>query len=182
MSTRARDARARLQAAPRPPSQAGARRQGVVTPITGARVLFVNGPNANLYGHAGQSTRDDETFDQLGERCVRAAKASAIALDFLQSNSEGDVVDAIQQAIGTKDGIIIDGASLACTSIAVLDALQSFRGPIVEVHLGSIHRGEPLRQSSYLSRVATGLVAGLGADGCELAVLAMRRLLDRRKA
>ena len=182
MSAKARDARARLQAAPKPPSQAASRKQGVVTPIATARVLFINGPNANLYGHAGQATCGSETFEQLGERCRRAAEANAIALDFRQSNSEGDVVDAIQQAIGTKDGIIINGGSLTCTSIAVLDALQVFPGPIVEVHMGNLYRRESVRQSSCISRVATGIVAGLGADGYEMAVLAMRRLLDRPKA
>ena len=85
-----------------------------------ARVLFINSPNANLYGHAGQATCGSETFEQLGERSRRAAEGNAIALDFRQSNSEGDV--------------------------------------------------------------ATGIVAGLGADGCEMAVLAMCRLLDRPKA
>jgi 3-dehydroquinate dehydratase-2 len=182
MSTKARDARARLQAAPKPPSQSAARKQGVVLPISSARVLFVNGPNANLYGHAGQATYGSETFEQLGERCRRAAEASAIALDFRQSNSEGEVVDAIQQAIGTRDGIIINGAGLTYTSIAVLDALQAFPGPIVEVHMSNIYRREPFRHFSYISRVATGIVAGLGADGYEMAVLAMRRLLDRPKA
>jgi 3-dehydroquinate dehydratase-2 len=186
MSAKARDARARLQAAPKPPSQAASRKQGVVTPIATARVLFINGPNANLYGHAGQATWGSETFEQLGERSRRAAEGNAIALDFRQSNSEGDVVDAIQQAIGTKDGtkdgIIINGGSLTCTSIAVLDALQAFPGPIVEVHMGNLYRRESVRQSSCISRVATGIVAGLGADGYEMAVLAMRRLLDRPKA
>jgi 3-dehydroquinate dehydratase-2 len=182
MSTKARDARARLQAAPKPRAQAAPARQAAAAADHGSRVLFINGPNANLYGHAGQATCGSETFEQLGERCRRAAEASAIALDFRQSNSEGDVVDAVQQAIGTQDGIIINGAGLTHTSIAVLDALQAFPGPIVEVHMSNIYRREPFRHFSYVSRVATGIVAGLGADGYEMAVLAMRRLLDRPKA
>ncbi len=158
------------------------RRRGVVTPIAGARVLFISGPNANLYGHTGQLTVAQVTFEQIEERCRLAAEGCAIALAFHQGNGEGDLIDAIHQAIDTKDGLIIDGASLAGTSIAVLDALQSFPGPIVEVQMYNSHRREPFRQASLLSRAATGIVAGLGADGCELAVLAMRRLLDRPKA
>lgn len=182
MTVRSRDARAQLQAAPRPPAPAGARRQGVVTPIVGLRVLFIHGPNANLSGLAGKPNPRRVTFDQICERCRRAAEGSAVALDFRQGHSEGDLVDAIQQAIGTMDGLIIDGGSLASTSIAVLDALQSFPGPIVEVQTDNVHRRDPSRPgASYLSRAATGIIGGLGVDGCELAVLAMRRLLDRPK-
>ena len=77
--------------------------------------------------------------------------------------------------------MIINGAGLTYTSIALLDALLAFPGPVVEVHMSNIYRREPFRHHSYISKAATGIVAGLGADGYELAVAAMRRLLDRKK-
>ena len=153
--------------------------EGVTPAAAPDQVLFINGPNANLYGHTDQDIYGAETFTELGLRCQRAAAGIGIALDFRQSNSEGGVIDAIQQAIGTARGVIINGAGLTYTSIAVLDALQAFPGPIVEVHMSNIYRREPFRHFSFVSRAATGIVAGLGADGYELAVHAMRRLLDR---
>jgi 3-dehydroquinate dehydratase II len=157
---------------------------GGATTAAAARdpVLFINGPNANLYGHTGHDLYGAETFEALGRRCQRAAANVGIALDFRQSNSEGGVVDAIQQAITGARGVIINGAGLTYTSIAVLDALQAFPGPIVEVHMSNIYKREPFRHFSFISRAATGIVAGLGAEGYELAVHAMRRLLDRPAA
>ena len=108
-------------------------------------------------------------------------KRFAIALTFRQSNSEGQLVDWIQEAIAKADGVIINAAGLTYTSIALLDALLAVPGPVVEVHMSNIYRREPFRHHSYISKAATGIVAGLGADGYELAIAAMRRLLDRRK-
>jgi len=143
------------------------------------RVLFINGPNANLYGQAGQAVYGGETFEQLGERCQSTAHSLGIELDFRQSNSEGGVIDAIQAAIPRCDGLIINGAGLTYTSIAVLDALQAYPKPIVEVHMSNIYRREPFRHFSYISRASTGIIAGLGADGYELAVHAVHRLIGK---
>jgi 3-dehydroquinate dehydratase-2 len=143
-------------------------------------VYFLNGPNANLYGHASKNVYGAETFEDLGKRCLRAAKRVGLNLDFRQSNAEGEIIDWIQEAAKNADGVIINGAGLTYTSIAVLDALLAFPGPIVEVHMSNIYRREPFRHHSYISKAATGIVAGLGADGYELAVEAMARLLKRR--
>jgi 3-dehydroquinate dehydratase-2 len=145
------------------------------------RVYFINGPNANLYGHTGKDVYGAETFEQLGKRCLRTAKRLGIQLDFRQSNSEGELVDWIQEAAKKADGILINGAGLTYTSIAILDALQAFGKPIVEVHMSNIYRREPFRHHSYISKVATGIVAGLGAEGYELAIEAMSRLLAKGK-
>lgn len=153
-----------------------AKRGGATVP----RVLFLNGPNANLYGLFAQDVYGGDTFDRLRERCVAAGRDCGLAVDFRQSNHEGELIDWIQQAIGERvAGIVINGAGLSYTSIAILDALLAFPGPIVECHMSNIHRREPFRHRSYISQAATGIVAGLGADGYELAVLAMRRLVDR---
>lgn len=145
------------------------------------KVFFLNGPNANLYGHTSKDVYGAETFEQLGKRCRKAAKDLGIALDFRQSNSEGELVDWIQEARQKASGVIINGAGLTYTSIAILDALQAFDGPIVEVHMSNIYKREPFRHHSYISKAATGIVAGLGADGYELAIEAMRRLLQKAK-
>lgn len=145
------------------------------------KVYFLNGPNANLYGHTSKDVYGAETFEQLGARCKRTAKRLGITLDFRQSNSEGEIIDWIQEAAKKADGVIINGAGLTYTSIAILDALLAFPGPIIEVHMSNIYRREPFRHHSYISKAATGIVAGLGADGYELAVDGMARLLDRKK-
>lgn len=142
-------------------------------------VFFLNGPNANLYGLTDQGTYGSDTYDTLKSRCEAEAARLSIDLAFRQSNAEGELVDWIQEAIRSADGVIINGAGLTYTSVALLDALLAFPGPVVEVHMSNIYRREPFRHHSFISKAATGIVAGLGADGYELAIMAMRRLLDR---
>lgn len=142
-------------------------------------VYFLNGPNANLYGLTDKGTYGPDTFAMLQSRCAAQAKRLSIALSFRQSNTEGELIDWIQEAIGAADGVIVNGAGLTYTSIALLDALLAFPGPVVEVHMSNIYRREAFRHHSYISKAATAIVAGLGADGYELAIDAMRRLLDR---
>jgi 3-dehydroquinate dehydratase-2 len=145
-------------------------------------VYFLNGPNANLYGHTAGAVYGSETFEDLGRRCEKKAKALGLALSFRQSNWEGELIDWIQEGIRKADGIVINGAGLTYTSVALLDALLSFPKPIVEVHMSNIYRREPFRHHSFISKAATGIVAGLGADGYDLALEAMKRLLDRAEA
>ena len=146
-----------------------------------SRVFFLNGRNANLYGHTAQGTYGNDTYDMLQARCEAEATRLGIALSFRPSNAEGELIDWVQEGIQHADGLIINGAGLTYTSIALLDALLAFPGPIVEVHMSNIYRREAFRHHSYISRAATGIVAGLGADGYALALTAMRRLLDRPK-
>lgn len=144
-------------------------------------VYFLNGPNANLYGLTDKGTYGSDTFETLQSRCAAEARRLSVELTFRQSNSEGQLIDWIQEAIGKADGVIINGAGLTYTSVALLDALLAFPGPVVEVHMSNIYRREPFRHHSFISKAATGIVAGLGADGYELAIAAMRRLLDRKQ-
>ena len=147
-------------------------------------VYFLNGPNANLYGHTAQNVYGSETFEQLGERCRRAGTELGFTVEFRQSNHEGVLIDWIQEAMRQGVGLVINGAGLTYTSIALLDGLLAFGQtgkPIVEVHMSNIYRREPFRHHSYISKAADGIVAGLGADGYELALVALKRLLDRPK-
>lgn len=145
-------------------------------------VWFLNGPNANLYGLTDQGTYGADTFATLGERCAAEAERQSVDLEFRQSNAEGELVDWIQEAARKADGLIVNGAGLTYTSIALLDALLAFPGPVVEVHMSNIYRREAFRHHSYISKAAAGIVAGLGADGYELAIVAVRRLLNRKEA
>ncbi len=145
-------------------------------------ILFLNGPNANLYGLDPNGTYGTESFPALKARCERHAETVGAALDFRQSNHEGVLVDWIQEARGTAAGLAINAAGLTYTSVAILDALQAFSGPIVEVHMSNIWKREPFRHHSYVSRAATGVVAGLGGLGYELAITALATRVREARA
>jgi 3-dehydroquinate dehydratase II len=148
------------------------------TPI----VYFLNGPNANLYGLDRSGTYGRESFVSLKTRCEDHAASLALTLEFRQSNHEGILVDWIQEAREKADGIVINAAGLTYTSVAILDALLAFEGPIIEAHMSNIWKREPFRHHSYVSRAATGVIAGLGGLGYELALTAVARLIAERTA
>ena len=145
-------------------------------------ILFLNGPNANLYGLDPGGTYGTESFPALKARCERHAASVGVALDFRQSNHEGVLIDWIQEARGTAAGLAINAAGLTYTSVAILDALLAFPGPIIEAHMSNIWKREPFRHHSYMSRAATGVVAGLGGLGYELAVTALATLVRDARA
>jgi 3-dehydroquinate dehydratase-2 len=140
-------------------------------------IIFINGPNANLYGLDAAGTYGRDSFPAIKARCEKRAEALGLALDFRQSNSEGEIIDWIQAARGTTAGLIINAAGLAYTSIAILDALLAYPAPIVEAHMSNIWKREPFRHRSYVSKAATGVIAGLGAAGYELALVAVADLI-----
>jgi 3-dehydroquinate dehydratase II len=140
-------------------------------------VYFLNGPNANLYGMDRDGTYGRESFVAIKKRCEDHAASLGLTLEFRQSNHEGVLVDWIQDAREKAAGLVINAAGLTYTSVAILDALLAFEGPIIEAHMSNIWRREPFRHHSYVSRAATGVVAGLGAFGYELALTAVARLI-----
>ena len=146
------------------------------------KVFFLNGPNTNLYGLDAKGTYGTESFPQIEARCRKHADALGVSLDFRQSNREGELIDWIQEARRDAHGLIINGAGLTYTSIAILDALLAFEKPIIEVHMSNIYKREPFRHHSYISKAATGIVAGLGPMGYELAITAIKQILDKAKA
>lgn len=145
-------------------------------------VYVLNGPNANLYGLDKSGLYGTDSFESLRSRCLDVARQAGIGLDFRQSNAEGELVCWIQEARSTADGLIINGAGLTYTSVAILDALLAFDGPIIEVHMSNIWKREPFRHRSMISPAATGVIAGLGADGYELAIQALARRLAPKEA
>ena len=145
-------------------------------------IFFLNGPNANLYGLDPSGVYGAESFPEIEARCRSHATGLGLALDFRQSNHEGVLVDWIQEARRDADGLVINGAGLTYTSISILDALLAFGKPIVEVHMSNIYRREPFRHHSFISKAATGIVAGLGPEGYEFAVTAVAKLIGRNRA
>ena len=140
-------------------------------------VYFLNGPNANLYGLDNNGTYGHESFASIEARCQRHAAELGLSLDFRQSNHEGVLVDWIQEARLHGDALVINAAGLSYSSVPILDALLAFDGPIIEAHMSNIWKRERLRHHSYLSKAATGVIAGLGALGYELALTAVAELL-----
>lgn len=142
------------------------------------RVLVIHGPNLNLLGR-----REPEIYGTLSLDDINAA-LSALAAEFectlttFQSNSEGALVDAIQQASGNYDAILINPAAYTHTSIALRDALSAIGLPFVEVHLSNIHSREPFRQHSFLAPLAVGQICGFGVDSY---LLGLRALFNRIK-
>ncbi len=145
--------------------------------MSGATILVLNGPNLNLLGVREPATYGSETLADIEESCLERAAALGVQVDFRQSNHEGQLVDWIQEARDSADGIIINAGGYSHTSVAILDALRAAELPVVEVHLSNIHRREPFRHFSYVSSVAEGMICGLGGHGYILALDAMTRLL-----
>jgi 3-dehydroquinate dehydratase-2 len=143
---------------------------------------FLNGPNANLYGLDPSGTYGKESYPQIERRCRDHARTLSIDLDFRQTNHEGVLIDWIQEARLKADGLIINGAGLTYTSVAVLDGLLMLGKPIIEVHMSNIYQREPFRHHSFVSKAATGIVAGLGPLGYELAITALARLIGEKAA
>lgn len=146
------------------------------------RVMFLNGPNANLYGLDPGGAYGPDSFASIERACLDRAAALGFDLDFRQSNHEGVLIDWIQEARKGHAGLLINAAGLTYTSVAILDALLAFDGPIIECHMSNIWRREPFRSHSYVSKAATGVVAGLGLRGYLLALEAMAGLIDGPKA
>ncbi len=141
------------------------------------KVLLLNGPNLNLLGTREPEIYGSATLADIESRCTDRARGLGLELECQQSNSEGALVDAIQAARERCHGIIINPGAYTHTSIAIFDALAACDLPVVEVHLSNIHRREDFRHSSYVSKVAEGVICGFGADGYEMAVDAMARIL-----
>lgn len=144
-----------------------------------ATILIINGPNLNLLGTREPDIYGAATLADIEALCAARADALGLAVDFRQSNSEGEIVGWIQQAPATAAGLIVNAGALTHTSIAVLDALLAGGLPVVEVHLSNIHRRESFRQQSYVSQAAVGMICGFGGQGYEMALDAMARILER---
>ena len=141
-------------------------------------ILIINGPNLNLLGEREQSQYGSTTFDQLKTMCLARSNELKIKIDFKQSNIEGEIVNMIQEARNTTNGIIINAAGFTHTSVAIRDALSIYKKPKIELHISNIHNREEFRHKSLVSGVVNGIICGLGVNGYILAINAMHELLE----
>ena len=143
------------------------------------KIIIINGPNLNLLGEREQSQYGSVSFDKLQEICEKKSKELGLVLNFEQSNVEGELVNIIQESRNKYDGIIINAAAFTHTSVAIRDALDIFKKPIMELHISNIYKREEFRHKSLISGVATGGIFGLGTEGYILAIISLQKLLQK---
>ena len=143
------------------------------------KIIIINGPNINLLGEREQSQYGSITFEKLKENCIKKSEELGLILEFAQSNIEGEIVNIIQDSRKEFDGIIINAAAFTHTSVAIRDALDVFKKPIIEVHISNIYKREEFRKKSLISDVVSGGIFGLGDYGYILAIISMQKLLKK---
>ena len=142
------------------------------------KIIIINGPNLNLLGEREQSQYGSITFEKLKANCLKKADELNLDMEFFQSNIEGDIVTKVQEAKKNFDGIIINAAGFTHTSVAIRDALDIFKKPVIELHISNIYKREEFRRKSLISDVVTGGIFGLGSEGYILAIISMQKLLN----
>jgi 3-dehydroquinate dehydratase-2 len=144
-----------------------------------SRLVFVlNGPNLNLLGKRQPEIYGSETLADVERDCRILGRELRLDIRFHQSNREYEIIDWIHEARETAGGIVINPGAFTHTSIAILDALNAYDGPIIECHISNVHRREAFRHHSYVSQVAAGVIAGFGTQGYLLSLRRLARLLD----
>ncbi len=145
-------------------------------------IYILNGPNLNLLGKRQPHIYGHETLADVEAQCRETAKGFGLEIKLMQSNAEFQIIDWIHEAREQAAGIIINPGAFTHTSIAILDALNTFEGPVIEVHISQVHKREAFRHHSYVSHRADAVMAGFGIQGYELAVRRMATLLAPAKA
>jgi 3-dehydroquinate dehydratase-2 len=140
------------------------------------RILILNGPNLNLLGTRQPEIYGSETLADIEASCRMLCDELGISITFRQSNHEGELVTWIQEARGVQDGIAINAGAYTHTSVALLDALNMFDQPVVEVHMSNIHARETFRHHSYISLASHGMICGFGSNSYRLAIMALDKL------
>lgn len=140
-------------------------------------IHILNGPNLNLLGKRQPEIYGANTLDNVAANCAALGGELGLETKLLQSNHEGEIVEQIHAARDAADGIIINAGAYTHTSVAILDALNTFEGPVIEVHISNIHAREPFRHHSYISARAQGVIVGCGVEGYELALRRLATLL-----
>ena len=142
-----------------------------------SKIIIINGPNLNLLGQREQSQYGSNDYNHLIEICKKRSLELNINLEIKQSNVEGEIVNIIQEAINKFDGIIINAGGYSHTSVAIRDALDVFKKPIIELHISNIYKREEFRHKSVISGAVTGIICGLGINGYILAINSMHEML-----
>lgn len=140
-------------------------------------IYILNGPNLNLLGKRQPEIYGSDTLDDVEAACAALGADLGLTVRLMQSNHEGEIVEMIHDARENAAGIIINPAAYTHTSVAILDALHTFEGPVLEVHISNVHKREAFRHHSYVSQRANGVIAGFGVEGYSLAMRRMGTLL-----
>ena len=143
-------------------------------------IYVLSGPNLNLLGAREPEIYGHQTLEDVKRLCEARASALGCSVVFRQSNHEGELIDWIQEAREKGSAVVINPAGYGHTSVAILDAIQALKIPVIEVHLSNIHKREPFRNHSYVSKGATGIIMGLGAQGYLRAVDAVAEILSSK--
>jgi 3-dehydroquinate dehydratase-2 len=147
-----------------------------------SRIVYVlNGPNLNLLGEREPHIYGYETLADVEAECRRVAKDLGLEIEFRQSNAEFELIDWVHEARKRAGGIVINPAAFTVTSVAILDALKTCEFPIIEVHISNVHQREAFRRDSYVSLVASGVIAGCGTQGYSFALQRLARLIEEAK-
>jgi 3-dehydroquinate dehydratase-2 len=145
-----------------------------------SRLVYVlNGPNLNLLGKRQPEIYGFETLADIEKECRALANELKLEIKFAQSNREYEIIDWIHEARETAAGIAINPAAFTHTSVAILDALNAFEGPVIEIHISNVHKREAFRHHSYVSGRADGVIAGFGTQGYPLALRRLSHLIDK---
>ena len=148
-----------------------------------SRLVFVlNGPNLNLLGKRQPHIYGHTTLADVEADCRKLAGELGVEIRFHQSNREYEIIDWVHEARETAAGIVINPAAFTHTSVAILDALNTFEGPVIEVHISNVHKREEFRHHSYVSLRADGVIAGLGTEGYLLGLRRVASLIDQNPA
>ena len=141
------------------------------------KIIILNGPNLNLLGEREEDQYGNITLKDIENKCSNYVNKNKINLSFFQSNIEGELVEQIQKSRNSQQGLIINAGGYTHTSVAIHDALKILKIPIIELHISNIYNREEFRHKSLISKVAKGIVCGLGTDGYLLSLQAMTNLL-----
>ena len=134
------------------------------------KIIIINGPNLNLLGEREQSQYGTDTLSKIEKICLKKSKELGLDVEFAQSNIEGELVNIIQESRNKFNGMIINAAAFTHTSVAIRDALNLFKKPIIEVHISNIYKREDFRKNSFISSVVDGIIAGFGTNVYLLAI------------
>ena len=141
------------------------------------KIIIINGPNLNLLGEREQSQYGSVTFSELKEKCLKKTTELRLDAEFFQSNIEGEIVSKIQNSRKNFDGMIINAAGFTHTSVAIRDALDIFKKPIIELHISNIYKREEFRKKSLISDIVNGGIFGLGPEGYILAIISLEKMI-----
>ena len=142
-----------------------------------SKILIINGPNLNLLGEREQSQYGNKDYKYLEKICLNRSKELKLDLELKQSNVEGEIVNIIQDARKNYDGIIINAGAYTHTSIAIRDALDVYKRPIIELHISNIYKREDFRHKSLISKAADGIICGLGIEGYIMALDGIKKII-----